>query len=695
MLRAPLMRSTRPLCRVVQAKSQPQWLLARQRAAFASSQRFADVKKADEVVVPTPPVIVTPPPATGTTTIPPANIPRVPPTPQEVNAIPPTTSPVTVPPTGTGSSTIAPPRPPPSSPPPPPPPPAPKRKPRRFRRFLTSLLILSTLGYAGGVYYSLVSDNFHDFFTEYIPFGEDAVGYFEEREFRKRFPSRELQQRGYPQIRGEQKVTIGKQSGSSPRLAQDEPKPSSDLASKGAHVNALEDNKPDAGQAKQAPSSATPKEKIQAVEEAKRDNKQATEGRPRKDDGAKSQELLPKADVKPAASSEVKQSAPTPAPAPTTAPTQASHIDNINIPGASEPVVQDLVKILNDIITVVNADNAASKYQSTIATAKSRLGEVLSDVNLLKAQAQKAAEDKIAASHKEFDEAARELVRRWEQELKDQEAHWKEEYESEREKLSESYNQKLAAELAAAQKVSEQKLKNSLLQREIELQRKFAEEIKSRVEAERNGRLAKLNDLSTSVSELEKLTGEWNSVVEANLASQHLHVAVETVRSAIENADQPSPFVHELAALKEVANGNEVVNAAVASINPTAYQRGIPTPAHLIDRFRRVASEVRKAALLPENAGVASHAASLLLSRFMFKKDGMPIGNDVEAVLSRTEGLLEEGDLDGAAREMNSLGGWAKVLSTDWIGECRRVLEVRQALDVISTEARLQSLLLD
>ena len=31
---------------------------------------------------------------------------------------------------------------------------------------------------------------------------------------------------------------------------------------------------------------------------------------------------------------------------------------------------------------------------------------------------------------------------------------------------------------------------------------------------------------------------------------------------------------------------------------------------------------------------------------------------------------------------MNSLKGWAGVLSRDWVSECRRVLEVRQAVDV-------------
>ena len=172
-------------------------------------------------------------------------------------------------------------------------------------------------------------------------------------------------------------------------------------------------------------------------------------------------------------------------------------------------------------------------------------------------------------------------------------------------------------------------------------------------------------------------------------------MAVEAVRSTLETADRPRPFLKELAALKEIATDDSVVNAAISSINPTAYQRGVPTTAQLIDRFRRVASEVRKASLLPEDAGVASHAASFVLSRFLFKKQGMTVGDDVESVLTRTETLLEEGNLDEAAREMNTLDGWAKRLSWDWLSECRRVLEVRQAMDVIATEVRLEGLKVD
>lgn len=363
-------------------------------------------------------------------------------------------------------------------------------------------------------------------------------------------------------------------------------------------------------------------------------------------------------------------------------PTEVTPIDPININDAQEPIVQDLVKIINDIILVVNADNANAKFSSTIGKAKSELAKVGSKIKDLKAAALQEADQKVKASHEDFDRAAKELVRRIEGEMHEQEARWKDEYEQERQKLQQAYEQRLDAEIDQANKVNEQRLRNELLEQAVEMKRRFIAEIKDRVEEERNSRLGKLSDLSNTVNELEKLTTDWNSVVDTNLKTQQLHVAVDAVRANLESAPAPRPFVRELAALKEIAADDEVVNAAIASINPTAYQRGIPNSVQLIDRFRRVASEVRKASLLPEEAGVASHASSYLLSKVLFKKKGLATGDDVESILTRTEMFLEEGNLDEAAREMNGLTGWAKTLSKDWLGEVRRVLEVQQALDV-------------
>ncbi|KAG8624902.1 hypothetical protein KVT40_006653 [Elsinoe batatas] len=654
MLRAPLSRSRLVTARPTAGLVTGQWHLNRPRF-------FAD--KPDQIVLPgsdskiaspnTPPPPVIPstsPPSTATPQVPPT-----PPSPEELKSSPKTAGV----PTGPGTAATA------SSPPPP-------NKRSRFSRFLSTLFILSVLGYGGGVYYSLVSDNFHDFFTEYVPFGEDSVAYFEEREFRKRFPKRPIESKSYPQIRGENKVTISKQSGLQARVA-DETK--SDLAKPGRHLSAVEDNTKPAPAPQSKPAEQKDK-KIESKTQAAADEKKSSQS---------------PAKAAPAPAPEAPAAAePTPAP-------KAALVDHVAVPEASEPVVQVAVKMLNDLITVINSDSNSSKYQTTIDKAKDQISTIVSSISTLKQQIQTDAEQKITSAHKDFDTAAKELVSRLEREMQDQELRWREEYESEREKISQSYQSKLSTEIDTVRKLAEQNTETALLEQQIALNREFARQIEQRVEAERKGRLGKLNQLSSSVNELERLTAEWNNVIDTNLQTQHLHVALDAVRSAIEQYDHPTPFVAELAALKQVGNSNDVVNAAIASIPPVAYQRGLPTSAHLIDRFRRVASEVRKAALLPEDAGVASHAASAVLSRLMFSKkgEGMPEGSDVEAVLTRTENLLEEGDLDGAAREMNGLHGWAGVLSKDWVGECRRVLETRQALEVISTEARLQSLLVD
>jgi mitofilin len=547
------------------------------------------------------------------------------------------------------------------------------------------------------VWYALQNDNFHDFFTEYIPFGEESVLYFEERSFKKRFPhARHNVHRitGRDRPDDDSKVTtIPQKSGLSWRVADGEPK-GSDVTQRGKHMSALDANAPASKQgiadAQTDPAGAHPKERSAAVQSAKKDapaqpketvntGKTAT---PAPDTATPSPATpSPKSDPRPPAIAPVTQISP------------------LEVPNAGEPVVQELVKIVNDIITVVNSDStdAANRYSAPMTKAKESLESVAGKIDVLREAERKAAEERLQEAHKEFEDGAKQLLKRIETAQAEDEAKFREEFEAERRRLAQIYDEKVKTEVQRATALAEQRLKNELAEQAIEMKREFVSKIKDLVETEREGRLSKLTDLSSSVDSLTQLTSNWNGVIDANLATQKLQVAVDAVRAALDDSSasdaRPKAFVRELAALKVVAEGDPVVDAAIASINPAAYQRGIPSRPQLIDRFRRVAGEVRKASLLPEEgAGLASAAASLVLSKVLFRKRGVPTGDDVESVLARAETLLEEGDLDSAAREMNGLTGWARVLSDDWLGDVRKVLEVRQALDVIETEARLQCL---
>jgi mitofilin len=527
------------------------------------------------------------------------------------------------------------------------PPPTPKRK-GRFRRFLLYLILTSGIAYGGGVFLALKSDNFHDFFTEYVPYGEESVLYFEERDFYRRFPNATRHSNRLPPIHKEesQRVTIPSKSGLSWKVSEEE-SDSASLTQKGPHNSAVDTSKDTSA--------------VKTITKAK-------EERVEKKAPAKKEAAAPPAP---------KEEPRTPAIAtPTT-------LELIKVEGADEPVVQELVRIFNDIITVISADEgAAAKYAAPVSRVRTELESIGEKIISLRADAEKAAKEEVEKAHALFDESAKKLMQQIEQARAAEAAQFREEFEAEREKLVRAYQDKIQTELSRAQELAEQRLKNELVEQAIELNRKYLNDVKELVERERDGRLSKISELTANVNQLEKLTTDWSEVIESNLKTQQLQVAVDAVRSVLESATIAKPFVRELVAVKELAADDAVVAAAIASINPTAYQRGIPTPSQIIERFRRVAGEVRKASLLPEDAGIASHAASFVLSKVMFKRDAVTDGDDVESVLVRTENLLEEGKLDAAAREMNTLQGWAKILSKDWLADVRRVLEVKQALEV-------------
>ncbi|KAI0410159.1 mitofilin [Xylaria palmicola] len=669
MLRNSL-RSVRAVgSRPIGAAAARPWQPAIARSAGAAARRcFADGKK-PSIGDPKPPKL----PATEThtaaasepavpildarivnSTIEPKDVPHTPPAPEAVSST---------------AATAAKPATPLPSPPPV------KRKGffRRLRNYVLTLTILGAITFGGGVWYSRINDNFHDFFTEYVPFGEQAVLYFEEAEFRKRYPGT-LSNSTRSKDTGAQ-IKISPQSGASWRVADGgEPagRQSSAMTGSGPTKKPTEKKPAPATEAKVSDSPKTTPVPVPSSAPPSVPEPAPAKQQP------KAQKSTP--DFKPP---EVDEPSRFPPPTP---------IDPLNVRDADEAVVQELVKMINDIITVVNADNSDERFSSTIYKAKTKINLVGSQIRDIKARIEKDAAKEVQSKVEEFETAANELVSRVEKLMAAQESQWRAEFEEEMKRLQTTYDSRLQTEIEQQKRVNEEKLKNELLEEAIQLKRQFQQDVQNQVEVEREGRLGKLEQLSSAVKELERLTTGWNDVVDANLRTQQLHVAVEAVRASLDDEEHPRPFVRELVALKAIASEDSVVNAAIGSINPSAYQRGIATPSQLIERFRRVAAEVRKASLLPEDAGVASHASSWVLSKVMFKKHGLAAGDDVESILTRTQTWLEEGNLDAAAREMNGLQGWAKTLSRDWLGEVRKVLEVQQALEVIATQARLQSL---
>ncbi|KAI9476352.1 MAG: mitochondrial inner membrane protein-domain-containing protein [Benjaminiella poitrasii] len=246
----------------------------------------------------------------------------------------------------------------------------------------------------------------------------------------------------------------------------------------------------------------------------------------------------------------------------------------------------------------------------------------------------------------------------------------------------------------------------------LEIQAEYAAQVKRQVENERGGRLSQIEKVAERQSELEKLIHEDVELLDDSRKAHRLIAAIDALKHASLNSNSEnlsSSFFAELKTLKQLSGqktpfakigerqSDELIQLVVQSIEDHVAQHGITSFAALSERFETVAREVRRASLIPEdeaNVSMMSHLVSIILSSFMFKKKGLVSGEDVESRLARAEYYLNtEKDLESAAREMNQLKGWPKRLSMDWLDAARRHLEIKQALDILKSQASLISIL--
>src|SRR5579862_7132012 len=413
---------------------------------------------------------------------------------------------------------------PPSTAPPLPPlpgptPPKPKR--RLFSaRNIFALLLLTTLGYGGAVWYSFQSDNFHDFFTEYVPGSTYVIQTIQDYQFNQRYP-------GTSTIRKGERI--------------------SDLARRGPHISAIEANRPEVMEKKKQdekkeekkqgkgegktekeqkgptiellPKTSTPpvtsqqaKEKVQGEPAVKRDpagsapqgdsqNTQTEKDVKSSTDGPKEKK---KAKPRPAEPKEstVKLPAPKseePAPAPTPTPEATRSPEDIlkELGLADDPVIQDISKALGDLFrdysATVKGDMSQAEYHDYLSKSRKRFAEHLP--GLIETQRE---EGRLLRQQQE--EYLNKLREEFEQAVVQERDRMASAFEDEYMKLQRRYAEQMNEEIDKVKELYEKKLDNQLLEQAIALKRRWAREIQTQVETERGGRLGKLAGLEKSLS---------------------------------------------------------------------------------------------------------------------------------------------------------------------------------------------------
>ncbi|KAF9514596.1 hypothetical protein BS47DRAFT_1372260 [Hydnum rufescens UP504] len=565
---------------------------------------------------------------------------------------------------------------------------------KKQRGFVSRIALYSSLFgvvfYGGSTAIALSSERYHDFFVESVPLGEAIMDYAETQGWDDTtlFGLPRLAIDGtkgaYRFVEGAVSRTLGSQGYPTPSPASKESstetgrpivkrdtKPAPSPVWTSANRGAAGDSTP---VPKRKTCSPVPSEPRSSTSEVKVYTTELPLGFEPPPGFSRPSKPKP-VEVPLSASKPVTPRSPRPPPAPPL-PLVAPAVAELS---ASEPVIAHIASSI---------DNLAGYLRDSPAGATAAAKDIL-DAAQADLEEKKKLEEQLDAQAQEYSKKLLQLEVDSQDKIDSQEEGYKAMIEEERQRILQTYKARLVAELETQSQIINERLKEEVIAQGIEMQRRWIREIKVRVEQERGGRLAKLDDLATGLKRLERVALDNTSYLDENLRLHTLCAVDSPIRK---------PFREELRVLRHVAAARDepIIIAALDSIERTDVPDiGVEPLTDLVSWFTTsVAPRVESVALLPDqNAGLLAHLASSVLSTLRFKRHGLVEGTDVSSVLARAEHFLLEKDLDSAARELNQLRGVPKVLLVDWLSAARKRLEVEQALAIIHSQATLSSLL--
>ncbi len=147
-------------------------------------------------------------------------------------------------------------------------------------------------------------------------------------------------------------------------------------------------------------------------------------------------------------------------------------------------------------------------------------------------------------------------------------------------------------------------------------------------------------------------------------------------------------FADDLALMQSMVGGDEnsALNEALLKLAPQA-QDGILSPQRLSAEFKGLAGDIVVSSLKGEDVSVQEKAKARLNEVLEIKKDGELItGTDTQARVARAQVMLDEGNIQGAIDELQSLDGDAAGTAKPWIEEAKATLLARDAEGMLTNE---------
>lgn len=158
-----------------------------------------------------------------------------------------------------------------------------------------------------------------------------------------------------------------------------------------------------------------------------------------------------------------------------------------------------------------------------------------------------------------------------------------------------------------------------------------------------------------------------------DLKAAALLLGMTQFRSSLNRDNQP--FEKDLELMKKlVGQDDPELAAAIDRLAPYA-QQGVLTPSGLSQEFRGLAGDVVVASLQGDDVSLQEKAQARLGDMFQVEKNGEQVsGTPTQKTLAKTDKLLQEGDLEGAVSQMQTLNGPALVVAQPWLSKAQATL---------------------
>lgn len=356
--------------------------------------------------------------------------------------------------------------------------------------------------------------------------------------------------------------------------------------------------------------------------------------------------------------------------------------------GTSDPVLLSTLNSFNELIT--SFDAAESKDPNLVRKINTNVDELAAKLAALTAEFEKELQKKVKSS---LDELLASYTKK-ELELS---SNMINQFIEEKKEMEQKLQRRMQNEIEAATAVIQKAAENAVQMARIDQTKRFEQFVVESINKERDGRLAKLNELNSNVRDLEKFAESAESQLEANHRRAEAARAVSKLRAAltIEDESVSRPFAPILESVEDSLKGtnDEVLVLALGNLKQLLANestQSLLSPAQLSARWDQLASELRLASLLPPNAGLLGHLSSLLFSKLLVPVKGdKPNANDIELVIARVQMSLTRGQLDVAVEEAANMKGWTRRLADDWVVAARKKLEAQFLLGLIESEVRV------